>query len=387
MTIQAKRRGTEPEVPTYCDLNDSLRPSTGGISRRRKEVKLPLFINSHADEEVTHPLAVPPSQPTTPLATFSSSGDSDSVGGSATTTPRDGGSDALTDDDTHSEPPTTAAPPSSPAVAVKPSLRTEIVDEEMILPRCKSLSSLASSKEKRASIAHMVDTLRILKSGTVDELMQMKELGSPRFGASVTFDPTAPESPKVRVRTYTVGESTVAATLAVAPEHGKLTTTTEEHNFSQSGGGSSSNSRLSSSTSRLTLGGFSRKKKNTYTLIEYNSDPLCCNQWQKFLVPNSEIGDSTRLVLERANARDCVQCGGFDDEGINDKIAAILLVETQLFSSRGLGRANKTGATKKFEGCRVPQGLWARMYRVLNSGQTNFEETPCTYFYRFRMFA
>lgn len=130
------------------------------------------------------------------------------------------------------------------------------------------------------------------------------------------------------------------------------------------------------------------KKKVKYTMIEYNPDPLGLAPWQRFLVPNSEIDTNMRTFLERASRseemgepfRVCqckVNCTEHLTPDMVAKYAAIFVVEPNRYAPVAVERAL---ALKNLR-----RGCWAQLYRVQNGNQTNFEKTPCTFHYRYKM--
>lgn len=290
----------------------------------------------------------------------------------------------------------------------------------------------SASEQDESSLSSVSESGSFSSAGSTDRSkkrmsMQVKQnaTNSPRIGVRAVFDlDSSTNQPIVRVRSHSsidelkrrlVAEADAAA--PIPPDRRNTSTLAasieqlpEPDTRSSSSSSPSTRTNTSSNGSESTedmladaqdaLGRSARspkpkrvsltmKKKVKYTMIEYNPDPLGLAPWQRFLVPNSEIDTNMRTFLERASRSEelgepfrICQCKPGCSEHLSPdmvaKFAAVFVVEPRKCAPNAVERAL---AQKQLR-----RGCWAEAYRVQNGNQTNFEKTPCTFHYRYKMF-
>lgn len=131
----------------------------------------------------------------------------------------------------------------------------------------------------------------------------------------------------------------------------------------------------------------------TYSMIEYNSDPLGRAAWQRFFVPNNKIDFNIRKCLESAvrsdadpyRVCDCnaVMCSRHTSPDTRDKFAAVYVLDPALLINTAERR--KTLSDLLHSVATLERGAWT-IYRAFDSYGTAFADKPVTYLYRFKMF-
>jgi hypothetical protein len=137
--------------------------------------------------------------------------------------------------------------------------------------------------------------------------------------------------------------------------------------------------------------------RETFTLIEYNPDPLARAPWQKFVVANSLIDPSIHTFLERASNSDvldpwrlCDCKQNCDEHAAPDavaKLAAVYLLDPTLsIPSKKLQNI----ITSIVKACKIKRivftrGLWSSK-RVLDESKYDFNSNSFIPRYRFKMF-
>lgn len=240
---------------------------------------------------------------------------------------------------------------------------------------------------------------------TRDKFIKAASGGSTRFGASGTLDFTNVSAPIVRVKSHgsidelkrRIQHDAVSSTDSEARRAGSA----PELDSSTTPIGADENSmrcqslpvpRVSQLARKLSIG------KMTYSLIEYNPDPMGLAEWERLVVPNNQIDSvpQMRMMLERATRSEQMQepfrlckckkdCREHVSPDAAAKIAAIYVVElANVAHTRQMRRAIAALPQGVLE---IGRGGWAERYTVADPARTNFEKTPCTHHYRFKMFA
>lgn len=137
----------------------------------------------------------------------------------------------------------------------------------------------------------------------------------------------------------------------------------------------------------------------TYTLIEYTDDALGLCGWRRFVVPNDEIDDSMREYLERAvqsDAKDplrvceCKQtkCEHLEPD-LLAKVMAVFITDAAFIPGNKAVAAAIDAVLRK-EKVANPVSKIARgclgKFAVSGPAKTDLKKTPCTFFYRYKIF-
>lgn len=271
-----------------------------------------------------------------------------------------------------------------------------------------------------AALHHNDDDSSNSSASTVDDHSRFAKAvggGSPGFGASVIFDLDVSSDERRSTSTIkrAVSTSSVSELRKRLVAEGSVNSAPVSPKVSSSSSSSTSSANSSSESTSTTpppqrrmIDGrvyqLKQKKLRGFTLIDYNPDPLAQAPWLTYLIPNEEISSMMRTYLERAHRSDHLKdpyrlCGcmpGCRQHASPDSVAklgAIFALDSRFTISNWELRLAAQDLRQQKTGLR--QGAW-EIYLVPDvhstdeSAQldllTNFQSTPITYRYRFKVF-